>query len=65
MYWIEVDFANGKTLRKETEDLNESYSVFTRYCCGSPRKRYPVQRVRAGFAEKQTFECDHLQRIDF
>jgi hypothetical protein len=65
MYWIEVDFANGKTLRKETEDLNESYSVYARYCCGSPHKRHPVQRVRAGYEDAQTFECDHLNKIDF
>lgn len=62
MYWIEVDFANGKTMRKEYESLNDSFAVFKRYCCGAP-KRTPVQRVRAGRDDKQTFECNHIGEI--
>ena len=62
MYWIEVDFANGKTLRKESENLNDTYVVFKRYCCGTP-KRQQVQRVKSGYDDQQTFECNHVGDI--
>ena len=62
MYWIEVDFANGKTLRKESESMNDTYVIFKRYCCGALR-RQPVQRVKAGCGDKQTFECNHVGEI--
>ena len=63
MYWIEVDFANGKTLRKESESLNDSFAVYNRYCCNAPKRKQQVQRVRAGFAERQTLECDHTEYL--
>lgn len=63
MYWIEIDFANGKTLRKEYESLNDSYAVYARYCCGTPHKKHPVQRVRAGYGDRRTFECDHMDGV--
>lgn len=62
MYWIEIDFANGKTLRKEYESLNDSYAVYNRYCCGS-QKKHPVQRIRAGYGDQQTFECNHMDGV--
>jgi len=62
MYWIEIDFANGKTLRKEYKSLNDSFAVYKRYCCGS-QKRTPVQRVRAGREDQQTYECNHVSDI--
>lgn len=63
MYWIEIDFANGKTLRKEYESLNDSFAVYSRYCCGTPNKKHQVQRVRAGRDDQETFECDHLENV--
>ena len=63
MYWIEIDFANGKTLRKEYESLNDSYAVYSRYCCGSPHKKHPVIYVRAGRDDQQTFECNHVDGV--
>jgi hypothetical protein len=63
MYWIEISFINGKTLRKEYENLNDSYAVYSRYCCGNPNKKHPVQKVRAGYGEEQTFECDHMEGV--
>ena len=47
MYWIEVDFANGKTLRKETDNLNESYRTYNRYSRGY-HKRVKVIAIRTG-----------------
>mgnify|MGYP001546988478 CR=1 FL=1 len=59
MYWIEVDFSNGKTLRKQSEALNETYKVFTRYCCGNQPAKVRVLQVRAGKDNHQTHCCDH------
>ena len=63
MYWIEIDFANGKTMRKEYESLNDSFAVYNRYCCGAPKRKQQVQRVRAGRDDEQTFECNHVGEL--
>lgn len=50
MYWIEVDFDNGKTLRKEDPSMNETFKVYARYT--NPSKSKPkVLAVRAGKAK--------------
>lgn len=46
MYWIEVYFENGKTLRKESDNLNEIYKVLVRYDEG--RKNLRVQTIKTG-----------------
>ena len=53
LYWIEVDFANGKTLRKESLNLNETYSVLNRYNDAYKRNPKPLQ-IRAGSHTLQT-----------
>jgi len=47
VYYIEVDFDNGKTLKKVTPNLNESYAVYCRYSCVK-RKKVKVIAIRAG-----------------
>lgn len=61
-YWIEVYFTNGKILRKDTDDLNDSYGVFCRYCCGSNTK-HQVQMVKSGNEFGETFVCNHTENI--
>ena len=63
MYWIEIEFVNGKLIKKQYESLNDSFAVFKKYCCGSPHRKRPVRFVRAGYGDKQTFECDHLENV--
>ena len=46
MYWIEIYFENGKTLRKESDNLNETYKVLERY--DGNRSTQRVQGIRAG-----------------
>lgn len=62
MYWIEVYFSNGKTLRKESDSINDTYVVYNRYCCMSSKK-IPVQRVVAGRDDQTTFDCNHFKNI--
>ena len=47
MYWIEVDFDNGKTLRKEHSSLNETFKVYARYTADN-RSKPKVLAIRAG-----------------
>lgn len=44
-YWIEVYFENGKTLRKDSDYLNEIYAVFCRYNNGRGKPR--VQMIKS------------------
>lgn len=53
MYWIEVDFSNGKTLRKESELLNDTYAVYGRYTERS-RRNLVVTEIRAGYGNNTT-----------
>jgi len=46
MYWIEIYFENGKTLRKESDNINETYKVLARY--DENRSKQKVQGIRAG-----------------
>lgn len=52
MYWIEVYFENGKTLRKESSVLNDTYGVFARYSTGGRKPR--VQKIRAGHGDEES-----------
>ena len=47
MYWIEVDFDNGKTLTKESKDLNDTFKVYSRYK-DNHNKKVKVLAIRAG-----------------
>ena len=62
-YWIEVYFANGKTLRKESDNINDSYVVYNRYCCNNPNKKHAVQKVVTGNQFGTTFECNHVDGV--
>lgn len=62
MYWIEVYFSNGKTLRKESNSINDTLVVYDRYCCRSVKKTQ-VQRVVAGRDDQTTFDCNHFKNI--
>ena len=31
MYWLEVDMSNGKTVRRESQDLNKLYEEKSKY----------------------------------
>ena len=61
IYWIEVIFTNGKTLRKDTQFLNDSYNVFCRYMrhSGSPS----VQEIIAGFDDVTTGQWNLIEKI--
>lgn len=52
-YWIEVYFENGKTLRKESDTINETYNVLNRYSDKYHRKPR-VQSIKAGCDDHQT-----------
>lgn len=54
MYWIEVDFSNGKKVRREYDNMNDSYAVLRRYNNGRNRPDWNV--IRAGVNDKQTGE---------
>lgn len=61
MYWIEVYFQNGKTLRKESDSINETYVVLTRYNNGnnnSPK----VNSIKCGRDDTVTYYLDKLER---
>jgi len=53
MYWVEIDFSNGKTLRKESELLNDTYQVFCRYN-QKTRRNLVVKEIRAGCGNNET-----------
>lgn len=53
MYWIEVDFQNGKTLRKDSELLNDTYEVYCRYT-ERTRRNLVVTEIRAGHGNNTT-----------
>jgi hypothetical protein len=61
MYWIEVYFENGKTLRKESESLNETYKVLARY--DSNRSKQRVQGIRAGRDDSVLLHKDLTEKI--
>lgn len=52
IYWIEVKYTNGKTLRKESKTINETYDVLTRYINGKVKPS--VQQVTAGYDDVVT-----------
>jgi len=51
-YWIEVKYTNGKTLRKESDSINETHAILSRYINGKTKPS--VQEVRAGYDDVQT-----------
>lgn len=61
MYWIEVFFENGKTLRKETVDLNASFAVYCRYANGRGKPR--VQMIKAGYDDATTLELCKVEGV--
>lgn len=54
-------FENGKTLRKESESLNEVYQVLIRY--DENRRRHRVQGIRSGRDEIRTGEVNKMEHI--
>lgn len=38
MYWIEIEMSNGKTIRRESEDLNYTYAIHSKYTQDAKRK---------------------------
>ena len=62
MYWIEIYFENGKTLKKETVNLNESYKVLRRYETGA-YNRFRIQMIRAGINTSITYEKSFLAKV--
>lgn len=54
MYWIEVDFTNGKTIRREYEDLNDSFAVLRRYNNGRTKPQW--NSIRSGYKDIKTGE---------
>ena len=61
MYWIEIYFENGKTLRKESDSINETYRVLARY--DSNRSKQRVQGIRAGRNESLFLRKDLTEKI--
>lgn len=61
MYWIEVYFENGKTLRKESNSLNEIYQVLCRY--DVKRKHLRVQGIRSGRDSTRISEINKTEGI--
>lgn len=61
MYWIEVYFENGKTLRKESKDINGSYKVLCRYNNGNNRPR--VQSIKAGYMDTTNLHLNKLNNV--
>lgn len=61
MYWIEIYFENGKTLRKESNDLNDTYKVLTRY--DGNRLKQRVQSIRAGRDDTMLLRKDKFDKI--
>lgn len=61
MYWIEVYYTNGKTLRKESDNINETYAIIRRYING--RMKPSVQVIKAGRDDEHTGTWDKLEYI--
>jgi hypothetical protein len=61
MYWIEVYFSNGKTLHKESENLNEVFNVYKRYVDGNSRP--VVQYIKCGRDDITTSETNKFWGI--
>ena len=62
MYWIEIYFENGKTLKKETDSLNDSYAVLRRYENGIAK--WPrVQYIKAGNKKQTTYKKSYLTAV--
>jgi len=61
MYWIEIYFENGKTLRKESDNINETYKVLVRY--DSNRSKQRVQGIRAGHNDSLLLNKDLTENI--
>ena len=61
MYWIEVYFENGKTLRKESNNINDTYVVYSRYSNGRGKPR--VQMIKSGYDKVQTGELNKVKNI--
>ena len=65
MYWIEVYYENGKTLRKETSNINESYNILARYLNGHGSPKPRVQLIKAGYNETTTGEWNKTEKVAF
>ena len=61
MYWIEVYFENGKTLRKESNNINDMYVVYSRYSDGNGKPR--VQMIKSGYDDVHTGELNKVKHI--
>ena len=61
MYWIEVVFANGKILRKEANNINETNNVLARYSVDKKQPR--VQYIKAGRDDTVTGEWFLMEGI--
>lgn len=61
MYWIEIYFENGKTLRKESDSINETYKVLARYDGNRTKRR--VQGIRAGRDDTLLLRKDLIEKI--
>lgn len=57
MYWVEIDYRNGKTVRKEYTTINDSYAVVNK-CSAKHRvqRSTDVTKMRMGFDDTQTGE---------
>ena len=60
-YWIEVYYTNGKTLRKESNTINETYAILNRYVNG--RVKPSVQYVRAGYSDRMTHQWNKIESV--
>ena len=61
MYWIKVYFANGKTLKKESTNVNDSYKIYCRYVNSRVHNR--VCGIVAGYDSVETLRIDTLEKI--
>ena len=52
MYWIEVDMSNGKTIREQSQNLNEMYDAKEKYTkeayTRAPTKKSKPVEIRTG-----------------
>ena len=60
-YWIEVKYTNGKTLRKESDSINETHAILSRYING--RIKPSVQEITAGYDDVQTGCWNKMESI--
>jgi hypothetical protein len=55
MFWVEIDFVNGKTVKREYENLNDAYAVVNRYSTKSRIARITdAVQIRTGRDNVQT-----------